>query len=291
MPSHLSHLQNLSPAPLVVAALVIAVIALAIHEPISGKRSFAAFLRAEKVDGEPARLRFYRSWILQGCTTAALAIALVLALPGVGLADIGFRASDLARLDRFGLSGGDMGASTIAGMITGAAVTVVGLRFLMRRQAKNGKSTTPAQLVAIQPMLPRTGRGRWGWAALSLSAGVTEEITYRGLVVLTLAVALPAQTPTAVIVVVAAIVFGAAHWYQGRAGMLATGLAGAALTMLYLGTGSLLVPMILHTLIDLRALLLPAGASTQGPETAAEHATASGTIAPGQPARETAQGA
>ena len=266
MPSHLSHLQSLTPSPVVVTVLVAAVIALVIYEPISGKRSYAAFLRAEAVQGEPARLRFYRSWILQGCATALLAVFLVLALPGVGLAEIGFRATDASGLDRFGLSDSTMGASTIAGMVTGAAVAAIALSLLMRRRPKTGASAAPAQLVAVQPMLPRTGRGRWGWSALSLSAGVTEEITYRGLLILTLAVALPSQTPTAVIVVLAAALFGAAHWYQGRAGVISTGFAGAALTVLYLGTGSLLVPMILHTLIDLRALLLPTGASVPEPE-------------------------
>lgn len=291
MPSHLSYLQSLTPSPLVVTVLVAAVIALVVYEPISGKRSYAAFLRAEAVQGESARLRFYRSWIIQGCTTAALAITLVLALPGIGLAEIGFRATDTGGLDRFGLSDGDMGASTIAGMVTGAVVGALVLTLLMRRRPQAGKPATPAQMVAVQPMLPRTGRGRWGWAALSLSAGVTEEITYRGLLILTLAVALPSQTPTVVIVVLAAVVFGAAHWYQGRAGMLATGFAGAALTVLYLGTGSLLVPMILHTLIDLRALLLPAGASARDPEEPAEGGTASGMIAPVQPAHDADRGA
>lgn len=289
MPSHLSQLQNLSPAPLVVAALVIAVVALVLYEPVSGKRSYARFLQAEAVQGEPARLRFYRSWIIQGCVTALLAILLVLALPGVGLAELGFRAVDASGLERFGLSDGAMGASTIAGMVTGAAVAVIALALLMRRRPTSGKSGGPAQLLAVQPMLPRTGRGRWGWSALSLSAGVTEEITYRGLLVLTLAVALPSQTPTAVIVALAAVLFGAAHWYQGRAGMVATGLAGAALTVLYLGTGSLLVPMVLHTLMDLRALLLPTGTGALATEPATQ-APASG-IASDQTSHETARGA
>ena len=282
MTSHLSNLQNLSVSPLVAVVLVVAVLALVIHEPISGKKSYARFLRAEAIEGEPARLRFYRSWILQGCVTAALAVVLVLSLPGIGLAEMGFDATNTNGLDRFGLSGGEMGASTIAGMITGAMVGTLALALLMRRRPKSGKSATPAQMVAVQPMLPRSGRGRWGWAGLSLSAGVTEEITYRGLLVLTLAVVLPSQTPTAVIVVTAAAVFGAAHWYQGRAGMLATGAAGAALTMLYLSTGSLLVPMILHTLMDLRALLLPVGGRTAETEVLAEDAAASGMIVPAQ---------
>ena len=51
------------------------------------------------------------------------------------------------------------------------------------------------------------------------------------------------------------MLFGLAHWYQGRLGMLATGVLGAVLTQLYLTTGSLLLPMVLHVLIDLRLLL------------------------------------
>lgn len=280
MHSQLSHLQNLSPAPLVVAVLAAAVVTLVIHEPVSGKRSFAAFLRAEALSGEVARLRFYRSWILQGCATAALAIVLVLALPGVGLADIGFRSTDLGGLDGFGPSGSNMGAGFVAGAIVGAALCVGFLVWSSRRQAPSSSAKVSGQLAAIQPMLPRTRRGRWGWAALSLSAGVTEEITYRGLLFLALAVVLPSGTPAAVLVVLAAALFGAAHWYQGRAGMLATGVTGAVLTMVYLGTGSLLVPMILHTLIDLRALLLPAPATAPEPDAARDDdAAASGTRA------------
>lgn len=67
--------------------------------------------------------------------------------------------------------------------------------------------------------------------------------------------------PTAVLVV-AAVTFGLAHWYQGPSGMAATALAGALLTGLYLGTGSLLLPMAVHVLVDLRALLLTPGAPT-----------------------------
>lgn len=104
-------------------------------------------------------------------------------------------------------------------------------------------------------MLPTTARGRRGWAALSVTAGVTEEVTYRGLVLLTLALLLPTADPR-VVVVVAAVLFGLAHAYQGWTGMLATALAGAVLAGLYLATGSLVVPMVLHVLVDLRALTL-----------------------------------
>lgn len=266
----LPHIQGIEPPVVTVVLLVLASVVLVVREPVSGRRSFARFRAAEAAEGEPARLRFYRSWTLQGCMTAILALILVAALPGVGLGDIGVRLPAVAGLDRFGLTGGSTSTSTIAGMITGVLLVTVGFAVVHRlrarragRKTSDGSSapTTQAplrgQMAAVLPMLPRTRAGRRGWAMLSLSAGVTEEITYRGFLLLTLAVALPSSTPRLTLVVLAAVLFGLAHWYQGWTGILSTGVFGAVMAGLYLSTGSLLVPMILHTLVDLRALLLP----------------------------------
>lgn len=272
----LTHIQSVQPPALTVAVLVLAAVALVAREPISGRRSFARFLAQEAAEGETARLRFYRSWTVQGCVTALLAITLVLVLPGVGLADIGFRAPDLAGVDRFGITGGSVSTSTIAGMITGVlvmvAMMVVVSRVKARRDARGAGDQKPAaeprgQMKAILPMLPRSAAGRRGWAMLSLSAGVTEEITYRGLLLLTLAVALPSTTPRVTLLIAAAVLFGLAHWYQGWTGIVSTALVGGVMAGLYLSTGSLLVPMILHTLIDLRALLLPVPRGATAPAT------------------------
>jgi membrane protease YdiL (CAAX protease family) len=113
-------------------------------------------------------------------------------------------------------------------------------------------------------MASTTPTARRGWAGLSLSAGVTEELTYRGLLVLALSLAVP-DLPHGAVVAVAAVLFGLAHWYQGWLGVLTTGVVGAAFTQLYLSTGSLLLPMVLHVLVDLRLLLVrpaPAPAAT-----------------------------
>ena len=42
--------------------------------------------------------------------------------------------------------------------------------------------------------------------------------------------------------------------------MVTTGVLGLILALLYLATGSLLLPMVLHALIDLRALAMIMGA-------------------------------
>ena len=57
-------------------------------------------------------------------------------------------------------------------------------------------------------------------------------------------------------VIVATTAFAAMHRYQGRVGMAATFVGGGLLTALYMGTGALWVPMGVHVLVDLNALVL-----------------------------------
>jgi membrane protease YdiL (CAAX protease family) len=45
--------------------------------------------------------------------------------------------------------------------------------------------------------------------------------------------------------------FGLGHAYQGAAGIVKTGIVGLLMAGAYVGTGSLLAPMLLHVVIDL----------------------------------------
>ena len=64
----------------------------------------------------------------------------------------------------------------------------------------------------------------------------------------------------------AAVLFGLAHSYQGIAGMVLTAFAGLLFCGLYVATGSLLFPILLHILVDVRFAILPAP-RTQNPRT------------------------
>jgi hypothetical protein len=57
-------------------------------------------------------------------------------------------------------------------------------------------------------------------------------------------------------IILSSIFFGIAHMYQGWKGVLATGFVGLLLAWFYYMTGSLLLPIIIHALIDLRAMFL-----------------------------------
>ncbi len=138
------------------------------------------------------------------------------------------------------------------------------LRRLVQRAAEAGHGSVQPRAGGsrLLPMLPRTSRERGLFAALAISAGIGEELVWRGFGLALLQLWLP-HAPTVLLVAVLAAGFGWAHLYQGVAGVVITGLTGAVMAGLYVTTGSLLLPMVLHALVDLRVLRirLPAGAA------------------------------
>jgi membrane protease YdiL (CAAX protease family) len=123
------------------------------------------------------------------------------------------------------------------------------------RRPGDGRHAEPAGHATLA-LLPRTARERRLFTVVGVTAGVCEEWLYRGFF-LAVVSALAGGMPTGVLVVVAAVSFGLAHAYQGRAGVVTTGLLGGVMAALYLQTGSLLLPVLLHTAIDLRFLMVP----------------------------------
>jgi membrane protease YdiL (CAAX protease family) len=97
-------------------------------------------------------------------------------------------------------------------------------------------------------LLPVTTHERLVWVAVAASAGICEEIVFRGWLLATLHS--PVGLAGTTLVLVAAVIFGLAHAYQRVAGMVLTAFAGALFCVLYVKTGSLLVPILLHILID-----------------------------------------
>lgn len=108
-------------------------------------------------------------------------------------------------------------------------------------------------LEAASSLIPRSPAELRGNLLLCILIGFTEELMYRGFLFARLRDTFPAIAPTWVILV-SGTVFGVAHLYQGPWRALGLGLIGAALASLYHQSGSLLMPVIYHTLIDARAV-------------------------------------
>ncbi|MGB6132108.1 MAG: CPBP family intramembrane glutamic endopeptidase [Acidobacteriaceae bacterium] len=141
--------------------------------------------------------------------------------------------------------------SGVVGAFLGALV--VGLfagLLLPRLRRRRGK---PVQVGDIAALLPRNGAETAWTALLSVNAGVGEEIYFRLLLPLLL-VSLGSGALAAF--VIAGLIFGAMHFYQGIAGIVATTVIGGAMAALYLWTGDLWIAAGAHALLDLVGLVI-----------------------------------
>jgi uncharacterized protein len=103
--------------------------------------------------------------------------------------------------------------------------------------------------------LPKSARERFWFAIVSISAGVCEEILFRGFL-LRYFQSQPFRQSLVAALVLSCVFFGAAHLYQGLAGVVQTAFLGLAFGVLFLAAGTLLLPMVLHAAIDLKVLLI-----------------------------------
>jgi len=104
-------------------------------------------------------------------------------------------------------------------------------------------------------ILPMTQEERAWFALVSITAGICEEILYRGFLIRYLSNG-PWHAGVWIAFAVASVSFGLAHGYQGLAGIIGTGVLGAVMGVIFFATGSLWLPIALHAIIDLRVIFL-----------------------------------
>jgi len=135
------------------------------------------------------------------------------------------------------------------GFLILAAVIVIGMVVTLFLARTSSEIPTIGD---ISSLLPRNRAELYFGAALSVNAGLVEELLFR--------LALPAlifgATGSAVAaVVLSVLLFGGLHIYQGLPGIIGSTVIGALLMLLYLASGSIVLPIIVHALIDLRSLV------------------------------------
>jgi uncharacterized protein len=137
---------------------------------------------------------------------------------------------------------------SIAGAAVSAAAIALASRQLLvtRRLPPESLAHLRAGLGRTLAVLPRSTLEYRLFLGVALTAGLCEELLYRGYFLATAASFLTLGGAIAV----GAFAFGAGHAYQGTRGMLKTSLAGLLFSLVYVSTGSLLWPIVLHVVTD-----------------------------------------
>lgn len=193
-------------------------------------------IRPALLANEPgARLRDYRLtivWLWLFCL-AAIALSLFAGRPlanlGLGL-DLHWRFGSAAAL----------------------AIAVLGLLALQVRwiaTEERARARATEQLAGVSEYLPRTASELKLFTALSVTAGICEEVLYRGYLIWYSS----ELAGSWIAVLLSSLVFAAAHLGYGYNPALRAGALGLIFAGLYLFSGSLWIPIALHAAIDMSA--------------------------------------
>ncbi|MEJ2538523.1 MAG: CPBP family intramembrane metalloprotease [Gemmatimonadota bacterium] len=137
------------------------------------------------------------------------------------------------------------------------AVAVLGSAFLVQQWRMVGRSESARDRYAIQVdqatgfdwVRPTTAREYRLFKAMALTAGITEEVVFRGFLIGALSLWIHPWLAAGL----ALVIFVGAHVYQGITGMVRILPVSVVLTVLFMVSGSVLPGILLHATVDLAA--------------------------------------
>ena len=130
---------------------------------------------------------------------------------------------------------------------------VLVIRKKLRKQPR--KYAGADSLKSLSYFLPATRTERRWFAFVCITAGICEESLFRGFLLHYLH-AFPFALGLTLALLISAVIFGLQHLYLGAGGVAATAFGGIIFGLLFILTGSLLLPMLLHAATDLRMLVI-----------------------------------
>jgi len=139
----------------------------------------------------------------------------------------------------------------LIGILFGLVIVVtVSLRQMRGGVDERQAAALKKRVAGGERMMPHSPEELRWFSLLSISAGLCEELIYRGYYVWYFqAIGLPLLPAAAI----ACVIFGLAHLYQGLRGVIMTTVVGGFLAGVYLLSGSLFAGMAIHALMDLYA--------------------------------------
>jgi membrane protease YdiL (CAAX protease family) len=146
------------------------------------------------------------------------------------------------------------GSGFIVGFM-GAALVALFLPIFLMMRSDTTRARVAKSLEKLNFILPKNAEERRWFVLVAITAGICEEILYRGFLIHYFR-ELPVSIGLIGALILSSCVFGFAHIYQGVVGIVQTTILGTIFGIVFIVTGSLLLPMVLHASIDLRILLI-----------------------------------
>jgi membrane protease YdiL (CAAX protease family) len=163
--------------------------------------------------------------------------------------------------------------STVGWIIMGALVLGIGLSTYLVRRNPGSMASMQRSLQSSSVLLPSTQTERKWFTATAITAGICEELLYRGFLIYYLRTYfLMITNQFIVICIISGFIYGLSRAYLGRRGILLAMMNGFSYAVVYylsgnllsaIGSsqpvailGSLLPAMVFHTLAELRTLWL-----------------------------------
>lgn len=206
----------------------------------------SATQRLKALKESRVKIAYYRAMVIVGW------IATVIALVTVGRRAIFTFDAGATSPSWLPLRGG--ARTFVAGVLIGLLL-MIALSALQARRSAAIQEKMEKAFLRLNFILPLTAEERTWWIFVSLTAGSCEEMLYRGFLIHYFT-ATPFHAPLAVALIVSSVIFGAVHLYQGVAGVISAAILGLIFSAIFITTGTLVIPMVLHALIDLRILLI-----------------------------------
>lgn len=246
------------PAQIVLLLAVMAIAAFIYHD-IKVYAHFKSLIATE------ARQKKFRQWL--ALSFSVFGVGGLLGLWFIGHISALFEMPDLLRLELTSVE--DASDEEVSGLVRvfkgfssaftsaifiGVLLGPVFQVFIQRAvNKKGGEATKPTVIGDVQPLMPRNKKERFWAFWIAVNAGFSEEIFYR----LLLFICLTTVTGNIWVGIVGStLLFGITHYYQGWVGVVGTTVFGAFCMLLYLLTQNIWMPIALHVLLDINALLV-----------------------------------
>jgi membrane protease YdiL (CAAX protease family) len=186
-----------------------------------------------------ARLLFYRTQILWEWSWMVVLAVIVIPIPNPLL----FLGLTLPN---------QIGWIILFALLLGIVLSI----FLLRRNP-NAMAAMQRSMETSSVLLPSTPAERTWFAIAAVTAGICEELLYRGFLMSYLPSNFSMLAGQLILIsIISGVIYGLSRAYQGMKGIATTALTGFSFAIVYALSGSLLPAIVFHILAELRTLWL-----------------------------------